>query len=126
MRRGRNYLRKICAAALFANSRIKFAAVLDKKGKLIAAEFKTNTNNSGKYITNININYLFHQNYILPSLQERYDKNMKVMIDKNGTEIEFKTVHVSWNTEVAITPLAEIKGLYLCVYFSCISRPVEK
>jgi hypothetical protein len=124
MRRGRNYLRKIYAAALFTNSRIKFAAVLDKKGKLIAAEFKTNTNNSGKYITNMN--YLFHQNYILPGLQELYDKNMKVMIDKNGTEIEFKTVRVSWNTEVAITPLAEIKGLYLCVYFSCISRPVEK
>jgi hypothetical protein len=108
MRRGRNYLRKICAAALFTNSCIKFAAVLDKKGKLIAAEFKTNTNNSGKYITNMN--YLFHQNYLLPGLQERYDKNMKVMIDKNGTEIEFKTVHVSWNMEVVITPLAEINA----------------
>lgn len=124
MRRGRNYLRKICSTALYANPSIKFAAVLDKKGKLIAAEFKPSTNNSSKYCTNMN--YLFHQNYLLPGLQERYDENMKVMIDKNGTEIEFKTVHVNWNTEVAITPLAEIKGLYLCVYFNCISRPVVK
>ena len=56
------------------------------------------------------MNYFFHQNYLLPGLQERYDKNMKVMIDKNGTEIEFKTVRVNWNTEVAITPLAEINA----------------
>ena len=72
------------------------------------------------------MNYLLHQNYILPSLQERYNKNLKVMIDENGTEIEFKTVRVGWNMEVAITPLAEIKGLYLCVYFSPLSRPIEK
>jgi hypothetical protein len=72
------------------------------------------------------MNYLFHQNYIAPNLQERYNTNLKVMIDENGTDIEFKTVQVSWNTEVAITPLAEIKGMYLCVYFSRLSRPIEK
>ena len=126
MRRGRNYLRKICAVALCANPSIKFAAVLDEKGRLIVAECKsyTNTNNFGRRVTNMN--YLLHQNYILPSLQERYNKNLKVMIDENGTEIEFKTVRVGWNMEVAITPLAEIKGLYLCVYFSPLSRPIEK
>ena len=59
------------------------------------------------------MNYLFHQHYILPSLRERYNKNLKVMIDESGTEIEFKMVQVTWNTEVAITPLAEIKGMYL-------------
>ncbi len=123
MRRGRNYLRKICAVALSANPSIKFAAVLNEKGTLIVAECKSNTNNFGRIVTNMN--YLFHQNYILPSLQERYSKNMKVMIDENGTEIEFKTVHVSWDTEVAITPLAEIKGMYLCVYFSRLSRPTD-
>jgi hypothetical protein len=47
------------------------------------------------------------------------------MIDENGTEIEFKTVHVNWNTEVAIIPLAERKRLYL-LYFSPLSRPIEK
>lgn len=125
MRRGRHYLRKICATALSANPSIKFAAVLDEKGRLIVAECKSkNTNNSGRRVTNMN--YLFHQNYILPGLQERYNKNLKVMIDENGTEIEFKTVRVGWNMEVAITPLAEIKGLYLCVYFSPLSRPIEK
>lgn len=116
MRRDRNYLRKICAVALCANPSIKFAAVLDGKGRLIVAECNPNTNNFGKHVRNMN--YLFHQNYILPNLQERYNTNLKVMIDENGTEIEFKTVHVSWNMEVAITPLAEIKELYLCVYFS--------
>ncbi|MGE5662110.1 MAG: hypothetical protein ACM3X1_07680 [Ignavibacteriales bacterium] len=124
MRRGRNYLRKICAVALCANPSIKFAAVLDEKGRLIVAECKSDTNNSGKHIRNMN--YLFHQSYILPNLQERYNTNMKVMIDENGTDIKFKTVQVSWNTEVAITPLTEIKGLYLCVYFSRLSRPIEK
>lgn len=124
MRRGRHYLRKICAVALSANPSIKFAAVLDEKGRLIVAECKSNTNNFGRRVTNMN--YLLHQNYILPSLQERYNKNLKVMIDENGTEIEFKTVRVGWNMEVAITPLAEIKGLYLCVYFSPLSRPIEK
>ena len=126
MRRGRHYLRKICAVALSANPSIKFAAVLDEKGRLIVAECKsnTNTNNFGRRVKNMN--YLLHQNYILPSLQERYNKNLKVMIDENGTEIEFKTVRVGWNMEVAITPLAEIKGLYLCVYFSPLSRPIEK
>jgi hypothetical protein len=124
MRRGRNYLRKICAVALYANPSIKFAAVVDEKGRLIVAECKSNTNNFAKHDTNMN--YLFHQNYLLPSLQERYNKNLKVMIDESGTELEFKTVHVNWNTEVAITPLAEIKGLYLCVYFSLLSRPIEK
>lgn len=124
MRRGRNYLRKICAVSLCANPSIKFAAVVDEKGRLIVAECKSNTTNFGKHVTNMN--YLFHQNYLLPSLQERYNKNLKVMIDENGTELEFKTVHVNWNTEVAITPLAEIKGLYLCVYFSLLSRPIEK
>jgi hypothetical protein len=124
MRRGRNYLRKICAVALCANPSIKFAAVLDEKGRLIVAECKSDTNTSGKHIRNMN--YLFHQSYILPNLQERYNTNLKVMIDENGTDIEFKTVQVSWNTEVAITPLTEIKGLYLCVYFSRLSRPIEK
>jgi hypothetical protein len=123
MRRGRNYLRKICAVALCANPSIKFAAVLDEKGRLIVAECKSDTNNSCKHIRNMN--YLFHQNYLLPNLQEKYTTNLKVMIDENGTDIEFKTVQVSWNTEVAITPLAEIKGLYLCVYFSRLSRPIE-
>ena len=124
MRRGRNYLRKICAVALCANPSIKFAAVLDEKGRLIVAECKSDINNSGKHIRNMN--YLFHQSYILPNLQERYNTNLKVMINENGTDIEFKTVQVSWNTEVAITPLTEIKGLYLCVYFSRLSRPIEK
>jgi hypothetical protein len=124
MRRGRNYLRKICAVALCANPSIKFAAVLDEKGRLIVAESKSNTNNFDRHIRNMN--YLFHQNYIAPNLQERYNTNLKVMIDENGTDIEFKTVQVSWNTEVAITPLAEIKGMYLCVYFSRLSRPIEK
>ncbi|HET6640787.1 MAG TPA: hypothetical protein VFG77_04190 [Nitrososphaeraceae archaeon] len=124
MRRGRNYLRKICAVALSANPSVKFAAVLNEKGTLIVAECKSNTNNFGRIVTNMN--YLFHQNYILPSLQERCSKNMKVMIDENGTEIEFKTVPVSWDTEVAITPLAEIKGMYLCVYFSRLSRPTDR
>jgi hypothetical protein len=124
MRRGRNYLRKICAVALCANPSIKFAAVLDEKGRLIVGECRSNTNNFGKHVRNMN--YLFHQNYILPNLQERYNTNLKVMIDKNGTEIEFKTIQISWNTQVAITPLAEIKGLYLSVYFSSLSRPIEK
>jgi len=124
MPRGRNYLRKICAVALCANPSIKFAAVLDGNGRLIVADGKSNTNNICKHVTNVN--NLFHQNYILPSLQKRYNKNIIVMIDENGTEIEFKTVHVSWNTEIAITPLAEIKGLYLCVYFSRLSRLIEK
>ena len=79
MRRGRHYLRKICAVALSANPSIKFAAVLDEKGRLIVAECKsnTNTNNFGRRVTNMN--YLLHQNYILPSLRERYNKNLKVM-----------------------------------------------
>jgi hypothetical protein len=124
MRRGRKYLRKICAVALCANPSIKFAAVLNEKGRLIVAECKSNTSNFGRVVTNMN--YMFHQNYILPSLQEKYSKNLKVMIDENGTEIEFKTVHVSWDTEVAITPLAEIKGMYLCVYFSRLSRPTDR
>jgi hypothetical protein len=124
MRRGRNYLRKICAVALCANPSIKFAAVLDEKGRLIVAECNSDTNNSDKHIRNMN--YLFHQSYILPNLQERYNTNLKVMMDENGTDIEFKTVQVSWNTEVAITPLTEIKGLYLCVYFSRLSKPIEK
>jgi hypothetical protein len=124
MRRGRNYLRKICAVALCANPNIKFAAVLDEKGRIIAAECKSNATNFGRGVANMN--YLFYQNHILPSLQESYNKNLKVMIDENGTEIEFKMVHVSWNMEVAITPLVEIKGLYLCVYFSRLSRLIEK
>jgi hypothetical protein len=124
MRRGRSYLRKICAVALCANPSIKFVAVLDGKGRLIVAECKSNTNNFDKHIRNMN--YLFHQNYLLPNLQERYNTNLRVMIDDNGTDIKFKTVQVSWNTEVAITPLAEIKGLYLCVYFSRLSKPIEK
>jgi hypothetical protein len=122
MRRGRNYFRKICAVALCANPSIKFAAVLDEKGRLIVGECRSNTNNFGKHVRNMN--YLFHQNYVLPNL--RYNTNLKVMIDKNGTEIEFKTIQISWNTQVAITPLAEIKGLYLSVYFSTLSRPIEK
>ena len=113
MRRGRKYLQKLCAVALCANPSIKFAAVLNEKGRLIVAECKSNTSNFGRVVTNMN--YMFHQNYILPSLQEKYSENLKVMIDENGTKIEFKTVHVSWDTEVAITPLAEIKGMYLCV-----------
>ena len=124
MRRGRNYLRKICAVALCANPSIKFGAVLDENGKLIVAECKSNVNNFGNHATNMN--YLFYQHYILPSLRERYNKNLKVMIDESGTEIEFNTVQVAWNAEVAITPLAEIKGMYLYVYFSRLSRPFEK
>jgi hypothetical protein len=124
MRRGRSYLRKICAVALCANQSIKFVAVLDGKGRLIVAECKSNTNNFDMHIRNMN--YLFHQNYLLPNLQERYNTNLRVMIDDNGTDIKFKTVQVSWNTGVAITPLAEIKGLYLCVYFSRLSKPIEK
>lgn len=116
--RGRDYLRKICSVALCANPNIKFAAVLDNNGKLIVAECRSKSNSFDQHVANIN--YLFHLNYIIPGLREK-DNNMKVAIDENGTEIEFITVHVTWNTEVAITPLAEIKGMYLCVYFSLLS-----
>ena len=118
MRRSRDYLRKICAVALCANANIKFAAVL------VVAEWKSNTKRLGKTVTNMN--YLFHQNFILPSLQEKYERNLKVMGDEYGTELDFKTVHVNSNTEVAITPLVEIKGLYLCVYFDQLARPLKK
>ena len=122
MRRGRHYLRKICAVALCANPSIKFVAVLDGNGKLIVAECKPNTNNFGKHVANMN--YLFHLHYIIPSLQERNNKNLKVTIDENCNRLDriqnslCYLEHRGCNNSISRNK----RDVFMCLDFSRLSR----
>ena len=134
-----DFFHEICLIALYASRAVKFAAVVDSKGKLILAKFKKfNMHSHRASISSLprildgsqqqqDQNLLtqschsFCHEHLMPTLKDITSRSYREQYSDKAhfeiTEIDKKT-----GLKLAVTPLTESRDKYLCL---CLQLPPE-
>jgi hypothetical protein len=150
-----DFLIEMCLIALHISKEVKFAAVIDNNGKLIAGRYRkedhinnkrtksrlllsasrekgndhnNNNNNVSSSITfcHYNTNYLFYANYLTAAV-----KKIKTGIKYSDYREKEESVHhvelaeIHSILKIAITPLTANNDRYLCIYLESSSPNQE-
>jgi len=139
-----DFLNEMCLIALHMSKEVKFAAVIDDNGKLIAGRYRKeeksnddhNNNNNNKNNNNdvsssitfchYNTNYLFYANYLTAAV-----KKIKTGIKYSDYREKEQSVHhvelaeIHGILKIAITPLTANNDRYLCIYLESSSPNQE-
>jgi hypothetical protein len=149
-----DFLTEMCLIALHMSKEVKFAAVIDDNGKLIAGKYRkedhinnkrtksrlllsarekgddhnTNNNDVSSSITfcHYNTNYLFYANYLTAAV-----KKIKTGIKYLDYREKKQSVHhvelaeIHGILKIAITPLTANNDRYLCIYLESSSPNQE-
>lgn len=109
-------------AALSADRKnVKFAAVLDENGRLLAGEY------GGQFFKNINNtamikSSIFYLHYLIPALRRkevRKDCSSQDPTKDNNMFHLTKLQDLGDNVYLVVTQLTEKKDRYLCMYLEC-------
>jgi hypothetical protein len=147
-----DFFDEMCLAALDIGKEVKFAAVIDTKGKLIAgkqckdgkvnsslvetrliqlssAEAKENCQNGSNSITttfcHYNTNIIFYTNYMYSALK-RIKSDLKRSDNKEqGSVHRIELVQIHGLLKIAITSLTARNDRYLCIYLESTSSNQE-
>ena len=150
-----DFLNEMCLIALHMSKEVKFAAVIDDNGKLIAGRYRkedhinnkrtksrlllsasrekgnahnNNNNDVSSSITfcHYNTNYLFYANYLTAAV-----KKIKTGIKYSDYREKEQSVHhvelaeIHGILKIAITPLTANNDRYLCIYLESSSPNQE-
>jgi hypothetical protein len=150
-----DFLIEMCLIALHISKEVKFAAVIDNNGKLIAGRYRkedhinnkrtksrlllsasrekgndhnNNNNDVSSSITfcHYNTNYLFYANYLTAAV-----KKIKTGIkhsdyrEKEGSVHHVELAEIHSILKIAITPLTANNDRYLCIYLESSSPNQE-
>jgi hypothetical protein len=148
-----DFLTDMCLIALHMSKEVKFAAVIDNNGKLVAGKYRkedhtnnkrtksrlllsarekgdghNNNNNVSSSITfcHYNTNYLFYANYLTAAV-----KKIKTGIKYSDYREKEESVHhvelaeIHSILKIAITPLTANNDRYLCIYLESSSPNQE-
>jgi hypothetical protein len=150
-----DFLTEMCLIALHMSKEVKFAAVIDNNGKLIAGKYRkedhtnnkrtksrlllsarekgdahNNSNNndvsSSLTFCHYNTNYLFYANYLTAAV-----KKIKTGIkysdyrEKEGSVHHVELAEIHSILKIAITPLTANNDRYLCIYLESSSPNQE-
>ena len=148
-----DFLIEMCLIALHISKEVKFAAVIDNNGKLIAGRYRkedhinnkrtklrlllsarekgddrNNNNDASSSITfcQYNTNYLFYANYLTAAV-----KKIKTGIKYSDYKEKEESVHhvelaeIHSILKIAITPLTANNDRYLCIYLESSSPNQE-
>jgi hypothetical protein len=149
-----DFLNEMCLIALHMSKEVKFAAVIDDNGKLIAGRYRkedhinnkrtksrlllsarekgddhnNNNNDVSSSITfcHYNTNYLFYANYLTAAV-----KKIKTGIKYSDYREKEESVHhvelaeIHSILKIAITPLTANNDRYLCIYLESSSPNQE-
>ena len=127
-----DFFHEICLISLYASRAVKFAAVVDSKGKLILAKFK-------KFHIHIHRSSLlsakiphgsqqqqdqtlfaqschsFYYEHLMPTLKDITNRSYREQYS-NKAHFEITEIDKNIGLMLAVTPLTESRDKYLCLY----------
>ena len=127
-----DFFHEICLVALYASRAVKFAAVVDSKGKLILAKFKKL--NMDSHCASISSTsrildgsqqqqtllaqscHSFCHDYLMPKLKDITSRSYSEQYS-NTAHVEITEIDRKIGTKLAVTPLTENRDRYLCIFF---------
>jgi hypothetical protein len=128
-----DFFHEICLIALYASRSVKFAAVVDSRGKLILAKFKRfNMHSHRASISSIpaisdgtqqqqaqtllaQSCYSFCHEYLMPTLKDMTSRSYREQYS-NTAHFEISEIDKNIGLKLAVTPLTESRDKYLCLY----------
>jgi hypothetical protein len=120
-----DFFEEICLTSLYATKAVKFAAVVDSNGKIVAGKIRRIHRGEGSTkMTNSSIwirkGYSFYHNYLIPALHSRATI---CWMDWGSNKTYFEITEIANQEEdkatkllLAITPLTQQKDWFLCLY----------
>jgi hypothetical protein len=131
-----DFLHEACLTALYSNRFVKFAAVVDSKGKLILAKFKKfNMHSHRASISSLPriLNssqqqqdqtlltqscHSFCHEHLMPTLKDITSRSYREQYS-NKAHFEITEIDENNGLKLAITPLTESRDKYLCLFLHC-------
>jgi len=123
-----DFFHEICLISLYASRAVKFAAVVDSKGKLILAKFKKFHIHSHRAhllsapkVQQQNQTLLPHSCYsfcykhLMPTLKDITNRSYREQYS-NKAHFEITEIDKNIGLKLAVTPLTESRDKYLCLY----------
>jgi hypothetical protein len=123
-----DFLHEICLISLYASRAVKFAAVVDSKGKLILAKFKKFHIHSHRVslLSAPKIQqqdqtllqqscYSFCYEHLMPTLKDITNRSYREQYP-NKAHFEITEIDKNIGLKLAVTPLTESRDKYLCLY----------
>ena len=113
-----NLLNEICLAALSADKKsVRFAAVVDDNGKLLAGEYGRNRFFKNSYDSMIIKSSIFYLYYLIPAIQQFQQQGSKEEFSSHcGRCIQLNLANLGDNVYLVVTALTERHDRYLCMY----------
>ena len=128
-----DFFHEICLISLYASRAVKFAAVVDSKGKLILAKFKKfhihshrvrllsapkilNGSQQQQDQTLLSRScHSFCYEYLMPTLKDITNRSYHEQYS-NKAHFEITEIDKNIGLKLAVTPLTESRDKYLCLY----------
>ena len=127
-----DFFHEICLISLYASRAVKFAAVVDSKGKLILAKFKKfhihshrSSLLSGKIPDGSQQQqnqtffpqscHSFYYEHLMPTLKDITNRSYREQYSKKA-HFEITEIDKNIGLKLAVTPLTESRDKYLCLY----------
>jgi hypothetical protein len=109
-----DFLNEICLAALSADKKsVRFAAVVDDNGKLLAAEYARNRFFENNYDSVIIKSSIFYLYYLIPAIKQCQQQQKS----REGFFSSLLNLEDPGNNVyLVVTTLTERKDRYLCIY----------
>ena len=106
-----DFLKEICLAALSADKKsVRFAAVVDNNGKLLAGEYTRNRFFKNNYDLAIIKSSIFYVYYLIPAIKQSQQES------KEGFSSLLNLEDLGNNVYLVVTALREKKDRFLCMY----------
>jgi hypothetical protein len=123
-----DFFHEICLISLYASRTVKFAAVVDSKGKLILAKFKKFHIHSHRahLLSAPKIQhqhqtllphscYSFCYEHLMPTLKDITNRSYREQYS-NKARFEITEIDKNIGLKLAVTPLTESRDKFLCLY----------
>jgi hypothetical protein len=126
-----DFFHEICLISLYASRAVRFAAVVDSKGKLILAKFKKfHVHSHRASISSIpgiadgaqqqqtllaQSCHSFCYEYLMPTLKDITNRSYREQYS-NKAHFEITEIDKNIGLKLAVTPLTESRDKYLCLY----------
>jgi hypothetical protein len=123
-----DFFHEICLISLYASRAVKFAAVVDSKGKLILAKFKKfHIHSHRASLLSAKIPdgsqqqqdqtscHSFYYEHLMPTLKDITNRSYREQYS-NKAHFEITEIDKNIGLKLAVTPLTESRDKYLCLY----------
>jgi hypothetical protein len=123
-----DFFHEICLISLYASRAVKFAAVVDSKGKLILAKFKKFHIHShhASLVSAPKVQqqdktllpqscHSFCYEHLMPTLKDITNRSYREQYS-NKAHFEITEIDKNIGLKLAVTPLTESRDKYLCLY----------